>query len=116
MKCLSEDILELYLDGEMLRTAADVVYQHLSICESCRNRRDKLVSFQERITRIFKSESLIHEAERVVASPITDMPTSEQITEWLESDMCPATDGCIVEHDGICSHGYVSWLKYLGLV
>ena len=27
-----------------------------------------------------------------------------------------ATDGCRVEPDGICPHGHLSWLRFLGLV
>jgi hypothetical protein len=36
----------------------------------------------------------------------------------LESDgLGIATDGCEgIEADGVCPHGYPSWLKYLGLI
>ena len=42
-------------------------------------------------------------------------PESDQIEEWVLDSVCDATDGCQVEPDGICPHGYKSWLLILGL-
>jgi hypothetical protein len=41
----------------------------------------------------------------------------ETIFEWLLMDGdCEATDGCLIEPDGVCPHGYPSWLIQLGMI
>ncbi len=48
--------------------------------------------------------------------PTIEEPSLEELQEWVLNGECEATDGCWVEPDGICNHGYVSWLLYLGLM
>ena len=48
--------------------------------------------------------------------PTMKQPTIKQLMEWMDSGKCKATDGCIVEPDGTCEHGYPSWLLYGGLI
>lgn len=48
--------------------------------------------------------------------PTEPEPDMDQLKEWLDDSGCDATDGCWVEHDGICNHGHVSWFVYLGLI
>ena len=48
--------------------------------------------------------------------PTMEKPDEEQIEEWIYDSVCDATDGCTVEPDGVCPHGYPSWLLYLGLI
>lgn len=43
-------------------------------------------------------------------------PTLQEMTEWLKSGYCYATDGCKVEPDGTCPHGAKSWLLELGMI
>ena len=45
-----------------------------------------------------------------------ECPTLEEMTEWLKSGYCYATDGCKVEPDGTCPHGCQSWLLELDLI
>jgi hypothetical protein len=45
-----------------------------------------------------------------------DQPSVEQLEEWMMDGICEATDGCIVEPDGICEHGCQSWLLVMGLI
>jgi len=33
-----------------------------------------------------------------------------------DEEMPTATDGCTIEPDGVCEHGYPSWLMYLGYI
>ena len=47
--------------------------------------------------------------------PTTDEPDIDQLEEWMWDCCCGATDGCMVEPDGICPHGHPSWILYLGL-
>ena len=43
-------------------------------------------------------------------------PDVDQLQEWENDGGCEALDGCWVEPDGHCSHGYPSWLIYMGLI
>lgn len=45
-----------------------------------------------------------------------DTPDIEQLIEWESDGGCEATDGCWVEPDGTCEHGYRSWLLVLGMI
>lgn len=45
-----------------------------------------------------------------------DEPSLEQLEQWTYDGVAEATDGCIVEPDGSCPHGYNSWLIELGYV
>lgn len=39
------------------------------------------------------------------------------VEDWLtDTEETEATDGCIVEPDGMCPHGHPSWLVRLGLI
>lgn len=50
-------------------------------------------------------------------APVTDAPDMDAIFDWLLLDGdCEATDGCIIEPDGVCQHGYPSWLIQLGMI
>lgn len=48
--------------------------------------------------------------------PTEEEPGLEQPEEWVFDSVCEATDGCPTEPDGVCPHGYPSWLLYMGLV
>ena len=49
-------------------------------------------------------------------APTEEEPDIEQLEEWTCDSICEATDGCIVEPDGVCEHGHPSWLLKLGFV
>lgn len=50
--------------------------------------------------------------------PTEDQPDDGYIETWMSDDEsgCEATDGCYVEMDGVCPHGYPSWLLQLGWI
>ena len=48
--------------------------------------------------------------------PDFDEPSMEQLKDWMMDSGCEATDGCWVEHDGTCPHGYQSWFLVMGLI
>jgi hypothetical protein len=57
------------------------------------------------------------DGERRWPEPTVDDPDEDQVEAWLmDVELCEATDGCIVEVDGICPHGHPSWLRRMGLV
>jgi hypothetical protein len=43
-------------------------------------------------------------------------PSSDELVEAMEEGGCKTPDGCWVEPDGTCQHGYPSWLIILGMI
>jgi hypothetical protein len=64
------------------------------------------------------------ERKKPSKEPATDllhMPRDEAyeiLQEWFMDCGCEAVcpEGCWVEHDGYCEHGYPSWFIALGLI
>ena len=48
--------------------------------------------------------------------PTEPEPTEDELCSMVFDGDCYATDGCCVEPDGMCPHGYPSWLLYLGII
>lgn len=49
--------------------------------------------------------------------PTTEEPDLDWLEEVLMDEFeCEATDGCVVEIDGVCEHGHPSWAIHLGLI
>ncbi|MEZ4706762.1 MAG: hypothetical protein R3A44_06135 [Caldilineaceae bacterium] len=49
--------------------------------------------------------------------PTEPQPDDETLIYWFnDAGGCEATDGCWVESDGVCPHGYPSWLVVLGMI
>lgn len=50
--------------------------------------------------------------------PTTPQPSQATIDLWLDNagPSIKATDGCKVEEDGVCPHGFPSWLLELGMI
>ena len=45
-----------------------------------------------------------------------EVPDLEMLREWGNDGGSEALDGCWVEPDGYCEHGYPSWLIALGMI
>lgn len=43
-------------------------------------------------------------------------PSLKTVERWIIEEKAEATDSCQVEPDGICPHGYKSWLLIYGLI
>ena len=43
-------------------------------------------------------------------------PSESMLEKWYSDGGCKALDGCWVEPDGHCSHGFESWLLALGWI
>jgi len=55
--------------------------------------------------------------QTVWPEPLEEPPTMQMLNDWMFDVSLPeATDGCIVEPDGVCPHGYPSWILYLGYI
>jgi hypothetical protein len=49
--------------------------------------------------------------------PTTEQPDMEELQESAAfEDTFEATDGCMVEPDGVCHHGHPSWLLKMGMI
>jgi len=48
--------------------------------------------------------------------PTIPEPSMEELLEMSVNSIVEATDGCMVEPDGICEHGYPSWFIQLGVI
>ena len=48
--------------------------------------------------------------------PESDEPDLDTLQDWLFDGDCEATDGCIVEPDGVCPHGHPSWMIVLEII
>jgi len=49
--------------------------------------------------------------------PTEPEPDMDQLQDWVFDSVCEATDGCCpIEPDGMCEHGFPSWLLQLGLI
>jgi hypothetical protein len=44
------------------------------------------------------------------------VPSIKTLEKWSFDGICKTPDGCRVEPDGICPHGYQSWLLILGYI
>ncbi|MDR7037812.1 hypothetical protein J2X36_002563 [Methylobacterium sp. BE186] len=48
--------------------------------------------------------------------PTVPEPEFVSLARFLFEAAADATDGCLVEPDGICRHGHPSWLLRLGVI
>lgn len=47
-------------------------------------------------------------------TPTIDQPSDDEVVGMITDQIdVEATDGCIVEPDGVCEHGHPSWLVVL---
>jgi len=63
-----------------------------------------------------KGVNRIESTHAVEAEPELEPPSLEQLMQWEREGICEATDGCVVEPDGVCPHGCQSWLLELRLI
>lgn len=49
-------------------------------------------------------------------SSLPDPPSEDELMDMFMDGECTATDGCLVEPDGVCPHGHKSWLLVLGMI
>lgn len=72
--------------------------------------------FQPGATRTLADVCAYTRDETRWPEPTEPEPTDDELERMVWDSVCDATDGCTVEPDGVCEHGHVSWLLYLGLI
>jgi len=71
----------------------------------------------ERGLKVLKEGITLAEYQDKFPSAIeVDVPSIEQLEEWVFDSLCETPDGCQVEPDGKCHHGYPSWLIIFNLI
>ena len=50
------------------------------------------------------------------AGKVVTVPSIAKLNKMADEGICTTPDGCKVEPDGCCTHGYKSWLLYLGYI
>ena len=58
----------------------------------------------------------IYKSRYPSAIKIKKIPSIATLKRWVNDGVCQSVDGCRVEPDGTCKHGYPSWLLILGYV
>lgn len=49
-------------------------------------------------------------------TPTVDEPDIDELEEMMSDGSMQTTDGCYSDPDGMCEHGYPSWLLELGMI
>lgn len=80
--------------------------------------RLKVLAREDLAARVATSDVVDPEeqTEKTTTTQAARPPDLETLMAWEAQGYCEATDGCITEPDGICSHGCNSWLIELGLI
>ena len=100
--------LELTPDGILSIEEADGLLVSISLPE--------WLDSAMRLAIHMASDAATFEGDTVWPEPTVEPPDLETLEAWTNAGICEATDGCVVEPDGACSHGYPSWLLELGLI
>ena len=50
------------------------------------------------------------------AVKVRSIPSMKRLEGWISDCGCEAIDGCWVEPDGECEHGFPSWLRGLNMI
>lgn len=58
-----------------------------------------------------KLDNLGHQHKR-----IKKIPGTKTLQKYMFNGICPTPDGCKVEPDGTCPHGWDAWLKIMGVI
>lgn len=72
---------------------------------------------RERGVRTLKEGVTVEQyAEKYPSAIKCKPPTVATMDRWVSDGVARSIDGCRVEPDGECEHGYPSWLMALGLI
>ena len=72
---------------------------------------------KERGVRTLKNGITLNQYKEKYPNAIAvNKPSIKELEEWDRDGGCEAIDGCWVEPDGQCEHGFDSWLLAMGLI
>ena len=76
----------------------------------------KVWSPERGLRRLKDGVSLTQYQEKVPTAIKVHIPCLKKLSLESNDGSCRSVDGCRVEPDGTCSHGYPSWLIVLGYI
>ncbi len=93
MKCIDDELIQKYIDGETMLKEEAFINEHISCCEKC---REKVDCKREQAKIIKKAISLI--GENAVESPefLKPGPQKKMINTKLKRYIYPASAACIL--------------------
>lgn len=62
MKCLTNEIIQLYIDNQLEDKDKEAVGRHLEVCETCRSR----IEHREQLVRLLKASAAKHNTGRTI--------------------------------------------------
>ncbi len=73
---------------------------------------------KERGVRVLKEGITLeqYQVKHPDAITVGKPPCIKTLEKWSSDCGCKAIDGCWVEPDGECEHGYPSWLSAMGMI
>ena len=76
-----------------------------------------IYSKERGLRRLKKGVSIEDYKTKYPSAIETEVPDIDILEEYASDSFCCETpDGCVVEADGTCEHGYHSWLLILGYI
>jgi hypothetical protein len=104
-------------------TGVYIVYAEVSpdyheVIEVDQQQQMELAVYVDAWVRELETETRLDQASKWEPHRLqqTQPPNLDTLIAWMDEGECEATDGCVVEPDGICPHGCQSWLIELGLI
>lgn len=85
-----------------------------AVCYGLIYKGDPMNHYQE--SPYIRNPKTIWEHESIRKPERRQIPDIDTLTEWMDSGVAEALDGCEVEPDGHCPHGKPSWLIRMGLI
>ena len=76
----------------------------------------KVISKERGLRQLKKGVSFETYKDKYPSARKAKVPSMKTLEKWNNDGMCKTPCGCRVEPDGICSHGWDSWLTLLGWI
>jgi len=104
----SGSLIALMSDGEILRKTLLGEWKLWR-----RYKKEWAFTQAEMTTRFFQ---FYHDKQGFISSAGIRQPSLHTMERWAMDGVAKATDGCRVEPDGQCPHGFQSWLITAGII
>ena len=74
----------------------------------------KVISKERGLRQLKQGASFADYKSKYPSARKAKVPSIKTLERWSNDCVCKTPDGCRVEPDGICPHGWNSWLIILG--
>lgn len=76
----------------------------------------RVISQERGLRRLKEGISLERYRAKYPTAMKANVPSIKTLQRWDGEGWCKCPDGCRVEPDGECSHGWKSWLLIIGII